>query len=89
MFGNLVYGCVPEPQSPIKTDFEVVKADPEFMKGQTTRKDVRIHFQNDKGQTEMLVLVFVPNMVKKPVPALMMHGFDNTRYPARPSRVRW
>jgi len=81
LFSNLVYGCVPEPESQIKTDFEVVKTDPEFMKGKATRKDVRIHFQNDKGQAEMLILVFVPNKGKKPVPALMMHSFDNTRSP--------
>jgi len=79
LFSNFLYGCVPEPQSPIKTDFEVVKTDPEFMKGKATRKDVRIHFQSDKGQAEMLILVFVPNKAKKPVPVLMMHGFENTR----------
>jgi hypothetical protein len=81
LFSNFIYGCVPEPQSPLKTDLEVVKADPEFMKGKATSKDVRIHFQNDKGQAEMLILVFVPNKAKKRVPALMMHSFENTRSP--------
>jgi hypothetical protein len=81
LFSNLVYGCVPEPESPIKTDFEVVKTDPKFMKGKATRKDVRIHFQNNKGQAEMLILVYVPNKANKPVPVLMMHSFDNTRSP--------
>lgn len=81
LFSNLVYGCVPEPESPIKTDFEVIKTDPEFMKGKATRKDVRIHFQNNKGQAEMLILVYVPKKVKKPAPVLMMHSFDNTRSP--------
>ena len=94
LFSNLVYGCVPDPENQIRTDFEVVKTDPEFMKGKATRKDVRIHFQNDKGQAEMLILVFVPNKAKKPVPALMMHSFDNTRStgfqenPDKPDRLR-
>jgi hypothetical protein len=81
LFSNLVYGCVPELESPVKTDFELVKIDPKFMKGKATRKDVRIHFQNNKGQAEMLILVFVPNRASKPVPVLMMHSFDNTRSP--------
>ncbi|HUW61065.1 MAG TPA: acetylxylan esterase [Candidatus Bathyarchaeia archaeon] len=94
LFSNLVYGGVPEPESPIKTEFEVVKTDPKFMKGKATRKDVRIHFQNDKGQAEMLILVFVPNKASKPVPALMMHSFDNTRspgfreHPDKPDQLR-
>jgi hypothetical protein len=81
LFGNLVYGCVPEPESPIKTSFEIVKTDSKFMKGKATRKDVRIRFQNDRGRAEMLILVFVPNKARKAVPALMMHSFDNTRSP--------
>ena len=94
LFSSLLYDCVPEPESPIKTDFELVKTDPRFMKGKATRKDVRIHFQNDKGQAEMLILVFVPNKVKNPAPALMMHSFDDTQSagfqenPDKPDRLR-
>ncbi|TKJ37802.1 MAG: acetylxylan esterase [Planctomycetes bacterium B3_Pla] len=79
LFGNLIYGRIPEPESPIRTEFEVVKADPKFMGGKATRKDVRIRFSNDKGKAEMLVLVFVPNKVTKPAPAFMKHSFNNTK----------
>lgn len=78
LFGNLVYGRVPESESPIAIDFEVVKTDSEFMGGKATRKDVRIRFSNDKGRAEMLVLVFVPNAATKPVPAFLKHSFNNT-----------
>ncbi len=94
LFSNLVYGRVPEPSSPVQTTFEIVKTDPEFMKGRATRKDVKIHFKNDRGEAEMLVLVYVPNKRKGPVPALMMHSFDNTRstgfseHPERSNRLR-
>lgn len=94
LFSNLVYGCVPKPQSPIKTEFEVKKTDPEFMGGKATRKDVQIRFSNDKGKAEMLVLVFVPNKATKPVPAFMKHSFNNTKsrdfnaHPTRPGRLR-
>ncbi|MCP4607177.1 MAG: acetylxylan esterase [Planctomycetes bacterium] len=91
LFGNLVYGCVPEPESPIKTVFKVRKTDPKFMGGKATRKDVQIRISNDKGAVEMLVLVFVPNKASKPVPAFMKHSFNNTKsrdFDSHPSKSR-
>jgi hypothetical protein len=94
LFSNLVYGCVPEPESPIKTVFKVRKTDPKFMGGKATRKDVQIRISNDKGAVEMLVLVFVPNKASKPVPAFMKHSFNNTKsrdfdaHPTRNGRLR-
>ena len=58
LFGNLVYGVVPKPESPIRTTFEVVKTNPQFMQGKATRKDVRIHFENRNGSAEIRILVF-------------------------------
>ncbi|MCB1126242.1 MAG: hypothetical protein KDM81_07085, partial [Verrucomicrobiae bacterium] len=78
LFSNLIYGRVPEPEDPLRTEFEVVKSDPDFMGGRATRKDVRIRFSNLNGTAEMLVLVFVPNQATHPVPAFMMHSFDDT-----------
>ncbi len=89
LFSNLVYGCVPEPESPIKTVFTVKQSDPKFMDGKATRKDVQIRLSNDKGTVEMLVLVFVPNKAIKPVPAFMKHSFNDTKsrdFDAHPSR---
>ena len=60
LFSNLVYGCVPEPESPIKTRFKVMKTDSKFMGGKATRKDIQIRLFNNKGKVDMLVLVFVP-----------------------------
>jgi len=79
LFSNLVYGRVPKPESPIKTEFTIIKTDPKFMGGKATRKDVRIRLSNDKGKAEMLVLVFVPNNAAKPVPAFMKHSFNDTK----------
>ena len=79
LFGNLVYGTVPTPESPIKVTFDVVKTNGEFMNGLGTRKDVRIRFENAKGAAEMWVLVFVPKGAVKPVPAFLLHSFGNTR----------
>lgn len=94
LFGNLVYGCVPEPPSPIETQFTVLKTDPDFMGGKATRKDVQIRFSNDRGRAEMLILIFVPNQASKPAPAFMKHSFNDTKshdfeaHPHQPGRLR-
>ena len=79
LFANLIYGCVPQPQSPVKMEFAVKRTDTQFMGGAATRKDVQICFSNDQGQAEMLILVFVPNQAVKPVAAFMKHSFNDTR----------
>jgi hypothetical protein len=78
LFGNLLYGTVPAPESPLKVTSDVVQTDNQFMNGLATRKDVRIRFNNAKGKAEMLILVFVPNDAPKPVPAFLMLSFDST-----------
>lgn len=79
LFSNLIYGRVPEPAFPIETTYEVVKEDNHFMNGKATRKDVKISFRNQLGDAEMLILVFVPNDAKKPVPCFMKHSFNDTK----------
>jgi len=79
LFGNLIYGVVPEAASPIKVTSDIVKTDGQFMSGMATRKDVRIRFENAKGNAEMLILVFSPNGAEKPAPAFLQLSFSNTR----------
>jgi hypothetical protein len=94
LFGNLLYGTVPAPASPLKVSYHTVNTDPQFMNGRATRKDVLIRFENARGKAEMLILVFVPNDASKPVPAFLMLSFDNTRRssfnadPAHPDQFR-
>ena len=89
LFGNLVYGIVPSPESPIRTTFEVVRTNREFMNGRATRKDVRIRFENAKGLAEMQILVFTPSDAKRPAPAFLLHSFGGTKddgHDAHPDR---
>lgn len=79
LFGNLIYGRVPEPASPLEQEFEVVAIDDGFMGGKATRKDVKIHFRTAKGEVSMHFLVFVPNGTDKPAPAFLKHSFNNTQ----------
>lgn len=94
LFGNLVYGRVPEPASRLRVTFEIADTNPQFMAGKATRKDVKIHLQNESGKMSMHVLVFVPNGAEKPVPAFLKHSFNNTQSDdfdasaTRPERLR-
>ncbi len=94
LFSNLIYGRVPEPMSPIETEYHVVATDPTFMDGKATRNDVEIRFRNEQGEAKMLILVYVPNNVEGPVPAFMKHSFNNTQsrdfeaHPDEPGKLR-
>jgi len=79
LFANLLYGVVPTPESPIRTSFEVLRTNREFMGGQVIRKDVRIRFENANGAAELPILVFTPRKAKGPVPAFLLHSFAGTR----------
>ena len=79
LFGNLVYGVVPQPESPIRTTFEVLKTDDHYMDGKATRKDVRLRFENAKGSAELRILVFTPNGLGKPAPVFLLHSFSGVR----------
>ena len=94
LFGNLIYGVVPQPEDPVRTTHEVVRRDPALLDGKATRKDVRLRFANGRGTAEIQVLVFTPNGTKGPAPAFLLHSFSGTRDdshdpdPAKPGRLR-
>lgn len=94
LFANLIYGVVPQPEFPVRTTFEVVKKDDQYMEGIATRKEVRIRFQNEKGSAELQILVFSPNGSKTPAPAILLHSFAGTRdaghdaHPEKPGYTR-
>ncbi len=79
LFANLLYGRVPTPESPVKTEVRVQDVDKDFMDGRATRKRVAIRFNNKNGRAVMTIAVFVPNEATKPVPALMMLTGDHAR----------
>jgi hypothetical protein len=79
LFSNLIYGRVPAPATPITTTFDLLQIVPDFLDGTATRKDVRIRFANSDRQIDMHVLVFVPNDAPQPVPAILLHSFNNTQ----------
>jgi len=94
LFSNLIYGRIPVPESPIETEYKVLKTDEKFMDGKATRQDVLIRLTNSKGRAEMVIVLYVPNDKAQPVAAFMKHSFNNTRtedfdvHPRRPGRIR-
>jgi hypothetical protein len=82
LFSNLVYGRVPEPVEPIRTEFKVVKSDPRFMGGKATRKDIDIKLSNKRGSVTMRFLVLLGNCFWSTEPDLIARdrrGFRGKR----------
>jgi len=79
LFSNLIYGRTPRPESPVAMTFKVLKTTSGFLGGRAVRKDIRIRFANNRGEAQMRALLFVPKAAPKPVPALMVYSFDDTR----------
>jgi len=75
MFASTIYGRVPEPETPVRAEYEILSEDKEFFDGRCTRKYVLATFSNDRGSVQMHLALFVPNNVSGPVPILLRLGF--------------
>ena len=77
LFATMVYGRIPVPESPIVTEYEVIEVIDDFMDGKATRMKVEVQFHNDAGKDKTTIVVFVPNHVPGPAPAIMHLTHDN------------
>lgn len=76
-FAENLYGKVPTPPDPIKKTSQVLKQNESCLEGLCTRKDIIMTFKNSKGSVDMPMILFVPNHIKGPVPAIYwMHITD-------------
>ena len=55
MFASTIYGRVPEPESPVEVDYELVNEDKEFFDGHCTRKLILATYSNDRGSVQMRI----------------------------------
>lgn len=76
LLASNIYGHVPLPESPIKSEFQLLEVSKSFFNGRCTRKRIKAEFSNDRGHIEMNMVLYVPNDVKKPVPVLIRMGFN-------------
>ncbi len=77
MFASTIYGRVPEPETPIEVDYEMLSEDNEFFDGRATRKLILATYSNRRGLIQMHIALFTPNHIKKPVPILLRLGFGD------------
>lgn len=77
MFASTIYGRVPEPETPIEVNYELISEDKEFFDGRATRKLILATYSNRRGLVQMHIALFTPNHIKKPVPILLRLGFGD------------
>ena len=77
MFAATIYGRIPNPETPIEVDYELLSEDKLFFDGRGTRKHIRARYSNEMRSVVMHIAVFTPNHIKTPVPVLLRMGFAN------------
>lgn len=77
MFASTIYGRVPEPETPIEVDYEIISEDKEFFDGRGTRKHILAQYSNERGSVQMHIALFIPNHIKGPVPVLLRLSFGD------------
>ena len=70
LFTTQVYGRVPN--TPYKTEFKIIKEDPNAMNGAATLKLVDIIISANTKSLTIHLGLFIPNKVSKPVPAFLL-----------------
>jgi hypothetical protein len=70
LFRTNVYGRVPS--TPYKTDYKIVNEDSKAMGGAATLRQVDVNINASGKQLTVHMVLFVPNNMKKPVPAFLL-----------------
>jgi hypothetical protein len=68
-----LYGTFPK--RPEKVRFEVFDTDKNALNGKATRKQVTVHMQEKGREASFDLLIYIPNKVKNPVPAIIGLNF--------------
>lgn len=73
LFSREMYGQAPERPSNLR--FEVVEEDKKALNGSATRRQVVVYFDGTNAGPQMELLMYIPNQVGKPVPAILGLNF--------------
>lgn len=73
LFTNEMYGRAPERPASIR--FEVFEEDHNALNGKATRKQVAVYFNGKSDGPRMDLLIYIPNHIKRPVPAILGLNF--------------
>ena len=71
LFEQQMFGEAPVGR-PEDLRFEMVKVDPDAMKGRATEKQIEIRFSGPGGEGKMRLLLFIPNAAQEPVPVFLL-----------------
>ncbi|WP_205702974.1 glucuronyl esterase domain-containing protein [Botryobacter ruber] len=74
LFESEMYGR--SPGKPENMTFKVFEKDPQALNGKATRKQVTVYFTGKEDGPQMDILLYIPNHVKKPVPAFLGLNFQ-------------
>jgi hypothetical protein len=74
MFENEMFGKTPAEKCPVT--FEVTNTDTRALNGTATRKEITARFTGDTQGPSMVILLYLPNQVPKPVPVFLGLNFD-------------
>ena len=74
LFEEDVYGKVPEKK--ISVQYRKISTDQKALNGLATQKQVSLRFGQGAKSVEMVVLIYIPNKMNKPVPAFMGLNFN-------------
>ena len=73
LFEEQVYGRAPDEVDAMR--FETLETDRNALGGEATRKQVRIHLQNNGKSEDIDLLIYLPNDVERPVPLFLGPNF--------------
>lgn len=73
IFQRELYGYLPPRPKNIR--FELLESSPDAIDGMASRKQIRIHLEDNGGKTYIDVLLYIPKGVEKPVPTFIYLNF--------------
>ncbi|MHA2287563.1 MAG: glucuronyl esterase domain-containing protein [Promethearchaeota archaeon] len=82
LFEENVYGKIPT--EAVEADYSIINEDKNDLNGLATRKEVKITLKREGRQIEAKLRIYIPNKVKRPVPAFLglpnwWSGFNKLR----------
>ncbi|MDD4871858.1 MAG: acetylxylan esterase [Kiritimatiellae bacterium] len=86
IFETEVYGRMQG--KPAKMTFEITSTDKNVLGGKAIRKEITAYFLGTKNGPKMNILLYVPNEVKKPVPAFVGLNFEGNHTVAKDPGIK-
>ncbi len=87
LFSGKVYGRTPSEK--IDVTYELLQEDKKALSGKATSRQVRLTFSNGKKQVNALLLLYLPNSAKGPVPVFIGYNFKGNHSLTTDTSIRY